>query len=187
MIATATPESWLNACERTFQRRPLKTRDRNVGAAATIRWLLPRDRLLRGASWSLWGGATCRRRGWRPRWRCGVTKPPAGGARLRRAAAADGGPDRPDRDPGHARAWQQPSNPPWWRAARPRLRRARVSPRSRRQPARLRGRPRAGACRGGAARPRSPGMSAMRARIEAEQRVRPVRRSSRAARCCRGA
>jgi membrane-associated phospholipid phosphatase len=33
-----------------------------AGAATSPRWLMPRSRLLRGVSWSRWGGATCRRR-----------------------------------------------------------------------------------------------------------------------------
>src|SRR5205823_3532439 len=36
----------------------------------TSRWLMPRDRLNRGASWPLWGAAACRRRWPKPRRRC---------------------------------------------------------------------------------------------------------------------
>src|SRR5207249_12092866 len=77
---------------------------RNVAHAAAAfqlaRWLMPRDRLNRGVSWPLWGAATCRRRCSKHRCRCDGAKRTACGARLRRAALAGSGPDRPDRAAG---------------------------------------------------------------------------------------
>src|SRR4249919_1578955 len=77
--------------------------------ASEPRWLVPRDRLLRGVSWPLGGATGERRRCWTPRCRSPVAKRTPGARPLCGLRPGGSGPDAPDRASGRARSWHQPS------------------------------------------------------------------------------
>ncbi len=92
------------------RRRPSTGLGKDARAVAAARWLMPRDRRLRGVSWPLWGAMRERRRCWTPRGRSPFAKRTRDARPLRGLRPSGSGPDAPDRASGRGRSWHQPSS-----------------------------------------------------------------------------